>query len=1293
LILANYKKKKMSSQAVMKRQILALAKREPSNEELQKIKQSLAVYKKLTKEEQSKINEMVKDAHAKLESEGKFAKGGTTKTQSLKTALTDLKNKVGVKKFKRATTGTDIKKDIAIPALKGGKRIVRKKGKTSNQFGTFKNQVGTTYYESRSNRSDVNQPSEKRKIKLADGGQFSDFNPKSFTLGELKEMFRNKDIELQYLRKGDVTTNSASRDMLWKSSDKITKFADWKLTISDYGQLSMDKGDENLYLSLIVYKDNESQPMELQIYTKDNHQGLKDFSQQIIKKFAKGGEMDKKSAKFKVGDKVYSYQNKSESAPIAYVKFSAWDSENGAHPNDVWKYKLSLKDGYSNWINEESLSKRPKKKYAKGGEVGNVDYNEILPILKDKLEDAITDLPNKYETSYTFNGEEVESKSRDGFIAYTDGGYEVRWFEQISYFSGSGNNLPTKALDNEMQRQVDQNYEYAKDRFKDEYSEIVEELGEENLDYNSLYEAGYESEAEQLSEWENDYDSEGTIMCEIGAYYYSPDNSRGIEDKHTIRLFGLVNLESPYHRSGNLEDRFDIDITFNSIAEMEEKLEQGLKEIIDWFDGSKYSESTKELKIVRMAKGGQLKSKAKYIPNRNIDEIEVTRNGKTTSIDGANLLDGVYVKKGTKFAKGGKISKQDALQKAIDMGVDFDKDFHAQSFGNELAELAKESGYKKSPSSSGSTGRAFFYHLQKIYNDNKMRKATMTMLDKDDNGFQHYEVKFAKGGQLKSKAKYIPNRNIDEIEVTRNGKTTSIDGANLLDGVYVKKGTKFAKGGNVSNTLDQKIKHINEKYNGVVASKTERDNRIQVVSPFFNTLNEIKRNEFDGNGLLQKDVNSNAYVLYSNAVFAKGGTIKKSLAEFKNKVGASKYREATRGVDIKADLQIPALKKGRRVVTTKGKTSNQYGTFKNKVGSVYYENRPNHYDVNQPSEKRKIKLADGGEFESLKVGSKVGFLRPQTGRYQYAEVLSIDGNNVNLVVRHPKKVYLDNYFTETKKRISKFLNTSSKDWKDGRPVVKIKYAKGGTFADGGVLESAKIYVADLAEYNDGRLVGKWFDFSDYSDASELMIAIQEMLDEQTAKDKHGEVHEEWAVHDFEGFPRSFYSEYMGEKDFEKLYQIAEVANDRGLPIDVLMEAVADFGADEDQIERIAEAYYISIPASMGNESRDFAYEYIDSIGSITDAVSNPDFYFDYESFGSDARMDYTDEELEEYGYDELDDTELGERLVDEMGGIEQLGNKTIEMYFDYDKFGRDLEYDFTAVRGDDGNFYYFSSNW
>ena len=72
-----------------------------------------------------------------------------------------------------------------------------------------------------------------------------------------------------------------------------------------------------------------------------------------------------------------------------------------------------------------------------------------------------------------------------------------------------------------------------------------------------------------------------------------------------------------------------------------------------------------------------------------------------------------------RYARGGKLSKDDAIIKALKMGVDFDKDFHSQSFGNELSELAKESGYRKSKSSSGSLGRAFFEHLERIYDKNK----------------------------------------------------------------------------------------------------------------------------------------------------------------------------------------------------------------------------------------------------------------------------------------------------------------------------------------------------------------------------------------------------------------------------------------------------------------------------------------------------------------------------------------------------------------------------------------------
>jgi len=70
------------------------------------------------------------------------------------------------------------------------------------------------------------------------------------------------------------------------------------------------------------------------------------------------------------------------------------------------------------------------------------------------------------------------------------------------------------------------------------------------------------------------------------------------------------------------------------------------EKILAEFDFKKEAqEYLKELKTKKMAKGGKLSSKAKYIPKRDIEEVEVDQNGKEKMIDGADLLDGIYVKK------------------------------------------------------------------------------------------------------------------------------------------------------------------------------------------------------------------------------------------------------------------------------------------------------------------------------------------------------------------------------------------------------------------------------------------------------------------------------------------------------------------------------------------------------------------------------------------------------------------------------------------------------------------------
>lgn len=63
-----------------------------------------------------------------------------------------------------------------------------------------------------------------------------------------------------------------------------------------------------------------------------------------------------------------------------------------------------------------------------------------------------------------------------------------------------------------------------------------------------------------------------------------------------------------------------------------------------------------------------------------------------------------------------KMSIEQAIKTAEREGWDFKKDYYAQStpsMNEELLRIAKARGYRKSPSSSGSTARAFFEYLKR----------------------------------------------------------------------------------------------------------------------------------------------------------------------------------------------------------------------------------------------------------------------------------------------------------------------------------------------------------------------------------------------------------------------------------------------------------------------------------------------------------------------------------------------------------------------------------------------------
>jgi len=157
-------------------------------------------------------------------------------------------------------------------------------------------------------------------------------------------------------------------------------------------------------------------------------------------------------------------------------------------------------------------------------------------------------------------------------------------------------------------------------------------------------------------------------------------------------------------------------------------------------------------------------------------------------------------------------------------------------------------------------------------------------------------------------------------------------------------------------TAFQRIKKIEDEK--TVSGKGSRKPNLNAVAK------QIKQKQ----GISFEEARTKAKQAFAAKKKGQTNAIQSILQDFKKKVGKIEYSRATtyvsngvtRSTDIKRDMERPALKSGKRKVTTQGSTTNAYGTFKNKVGKVYYESRANRMDVNQPSKKRYPKLVKGG---------------------------------------------------------------------------------------------------------------------------------------------------------------------------------------------------------------------------------------------------------------------------------------------------------------------------------------------
>jgi len=177
---------------------------------------------------------------------------------------------------------------------------------------------------------------------------------------------------------------------------------------------------------------------------------------------------------------------------------------------------------------------------------------------------------------------------------------------------------------------------------------------------------------------------------------------------------------------------------------------------------------------------------------------------------------------------------------------------------------------------------------------------------------------------------------------------------------------------------------------------------------------------------------------------------------------------------------------------------------------------------------------------------------------------------------------------------------------------------------------------------------------------------------------------DFEVVDFEDSLGLRYRDYQ-YASFEKIYKDFETLDRltaEGVDILIVKKLIDDEGVS---VEDLSANMDRTVFADVGGNPEDLGRAVFREFG--LQAITNPESYFDYESFGEDLiaggfleEMENEDPEIVSM-FEGLDVEELAEKYISEVyGSVEDLPEGFIRTHFDYYGFGKDLAYEYTHIR-------------
>lgn len=163
----------------------------------------------------------------------------------------------------------------------------------------------------------------------------------------------------------------------------------------------------------------------------------------------------------------------------------------------------------------------------------------------------------------------------------------------------------------------------------------------------------------------------------------------------------------------------------------------------------------------------------------------------------------------------------------------------------------------------------------------------------------------------------------------------------------------------------------------------------------------------------------------------------------------------------------------------------------------------------------------------------------------------------------------------------------------------------------------KIYVADLAEYNAGRLYGKWLNLDDYSDSEELKTAVYSVP--KINPYSSGKERNEYAIHAYT-LDYSYDPNFGEYPDLEAVFCYHELCNKHGEAFAVWFSCIKS-SIHSDDYSEWENSFGDSFEGEFSSYN-ELAEHFVDEglFGEIPDTIIN---YIDYEAIGRDLSFEYS----------------------------------------------------------------------